>query len=135
MILLLQNFANLKISSCSLDLVCKISEFWSISWYFWSFKTFFIVSFLAFFSCFFTVEGLHIAVPLVNTKLKDTGYSFYRSGVCLENYTPWQSFQLNPVFLSLNCIKRSEAAISLKNKLKNHLQSYSCWLDDHVYHF
>ena len=50
MILLLQNFANLKILPCSLDWVCKISEFWSISWYFWSLKTFFIVSCSAFFS-------------------------------------------------------------------------------------
>ena len=31
-------------------------------------------------------------------------------------------FNKNPLFLSLNCIERSEAAISLKNKLKNHPQ-------------
>ena len=35
-------------------------------------------------------------------------------------------FNKNPLFLSLNCIERSEAAISLKNKLKNHPQPYSC---------
>ena len=81
---MLQNFASLKISSCSLNWVCKMVEFWSISWYFLSFKTFSIVSFLAFFLRFFTIAGLHIAIPSVNTNLKDTGYTFYRSGVSLK---------------------------------------------------
>ena len=40
------------------------------------FKTFFIVSFLAFFLRSFKIAGLHIAIPVVNTNLKDTGYSF-----------------------------------------------------------
>ena len=31
-------------------------------------------------------------------------------------------FNKNPLFLSLSCIERFEAAISLKNKLKNHPQ-------------
>ena len=35
-------------------------------------------------------------------------------------------FNKNPLFLSLNCTGRLEAAISLKNKLKNHPQPYSC---------
>ena len=35
-------------------------------------------------------------------------------------------FNENPLFLSLNCTGRLEAAISLKNKLKNHPQPYSC---------
>ena len=35
-------------------------------------------------------------------------------------------FRKNPLFLSLNCIERSEAETSLKNKLKNHPQPYSC---------
>ena len=136
---MLQNFANLKISPYSLDWLCKVLEFWSISCYFWSFKTFFIVRFLAFFSRSFTIAGLHIAIPLVNTNLKDTGYSFYRSEK-LENYL-WKIivldriFNKNPVFLSLNCTERSEAAMSLGNKLKNHPQPYSCWLDDNIYHF
>ena len=80
-------FANLQISPSSMDWVCKILQFWSISWYFWSFKTFFIVSYLVFFSRFFTNAGLHIANPLVNTNLND--YPFYRSGVPLENNSPW----------------------------------------------
>ena len=109
MIHLLQNFINLKISPSSLDWVCKRLEFWSISWYYWSIKTFYVVSFLAFFLRSFTTAGLHIAIPLVNTNLKDTGYSD-------------RVFNKNPLFLSLNCIERSEAAISLKNKLKNHPQ-------------
>ena len=32
---------------------------------------------------------------LVNTNLKDTGYSFYRSGVSLENYSPFRVFNKN----------------------------------------
>ena len=85
MILLLQNLANLKISPCSLNGVCKILEFWSSSWYFWSFKSFFIFSFWH----SFAIIGFHIAILSANTNLKDTGYSFYRSGVSLENYSPW----------------------------------------------
>ena len=81
MILLLQNLANLKISPCSLNGVCKILEFWSSSWYFWSFKSFFIFSFWH----SFAIIGFHIAILSANTNLKDTGYSFYRSGVSLEN--------------------------------------------------
>ena len=38
-------------------------------------------------------------------------------------------------FLSLNCIERSEAAISFESKLKNHPQPYRCCLDDNIYHF
>ena len=53
MILLLQNFATLKISPCSLDWVCTILEFWSISSYFWSSKTFLIVSFFCILFAFF----------------------------------------------------------------------------------
>ena len=64
-----QNVENLKTSPCSLDCVWKILDFWS-------FKTFFIFSFLAFFLLSFTITGLHIAIPSVNTNLKDTGYSF-----------------------------------------------------------
>ena len=82
-------FANLQISPSSMDWVCKILQFWSISWYFWSFKTFFIIIFLAFFSRSFRNAGLHIAIPVVNINLKDTVYSFYRSGVSLENYSSW----------------------------------------------
>ena len=33
-----------------------------------------------------------------------------------------RTFNENPLFLSLNCIERSKAAISLKNKLKSHPQ-------------
>ena len=84
MIFLFQNFANLKISPCSLE---------------------------------------------------DTRHSFYQSGVSLEIILLDRVFSKNPLFLSLNYIERSEAAISLKNKLKNHPQSYSCCLDDNIYHF
>ena len=59
------------------------------------FKTFiitnivcFLVSFLPFVLRSFTITGFHIAVPLVNTNFKDTEYSFYQSGVSLENYSP-----------------------------------------------
>ena len=59
------------------------------------FKTFiitsivcFLVSFLPFVLCSFTIAGFHIAIPLVNTNFKDTEYSFYQSGVSLENYSP-----------------------------------------------
>ena len=55
----------------------------------------FSVSFLAFFSRSFTIAGLYIAIPLVNVNLKDTGYSFYRSGVSLENYSPFSKFELH----------------------------------------
>ena len=44
-------------------------------------------------------------------------------------------FSKNPLFLSLNCIERSEAAISFESKLKNHPQPYRCCLDDNIYHF
>ena len=40
-----------------------------------------MVVFWAFFWRSFTNAGLHIGIPLVNINLKDTGYSFYRSGV------------------------------------------------------
>ena len=95
MVLLLQNFANLKILPCSLDWVCKVLEFRSISWYFWSLKTLFMISFLAFFLHPFTIAGLLTASPLVNTNLtlwllfNTNGYSFYRCGVSLESYSPW----------------------------------------------
>ena len=138
MIFLLQNFANLKISPCSLDWVSKTLEFWSISWYFWLFKTFFIVSFLAFFSRSFTIACLHI--PLVNTNLKDTGYLRILDTLFTDLEYLWKIivldrvFNKNPLFLSLNYIERSEAAIPLKNELNNHPQPYSCWLDD-IYSF
>ena len=134
-ILLLQKFANWKISTCSLDWVCKILEFWSISRYFWSFKTFCIGSFLEFFSRSFTIAGSHIAIPIVNTNLRALDTLFYRSWVSLENYSPWYIFNKNPLFLSWKYIERSEAAIWLKNNLKNHPQPYGCWLDDNIYHF
>ena len=127
MIFLLRNFVNLKITPCSLDWVCKILEIWSISWYFWSFKTLFVVSFLAFFSRSFTIAGLHKVIPLVNTNLKDNGYSLHQSRASF-----WKIIVLDRVFnkyllfLSLNCIR---------NELKNHSQPYSCWLDDNIYHF
>ena len=57
--------------------------------------TFFTVSFLVIFLRSFTIAGLHIAIPLVNTNPKDTGYSFYRSGVSLENYSPFRVFNKN----------------------------------------
>ena len=53
-----------------------------------SLKTFFIVSFLAFFSGSFIIAGLYTTIPLVNTNLKDTGYSFHRYEISLENYSP-----------------------------------------------
>ena len=37
----------------------------------------------------FTTAGLAIEIPFVNTNLKNTGTSFYRSGVSLGNYSPW----------------------------------------------
>ena len=141
MIFLLQNFANLKISPGSLDWVSKTLEFWSISWYFWLFKTFFIVSLLAFFSRSFTIACLHIAIPLVNTNLKDTGYLRILDTLFTDLEYLWKIivldrvFNKNPLFLSLNYIERSETAISLKNKLNNHPQPYSCWLDDNIYSF
>ena len=57
--------------------------------------TFFTVSFLVIFFCTLTIADLHIAIPLVNTNPKDTGYSFYRSGVSLENYSPFRVFNKN----------------------------------------
>ena len=131
MILFFQTFGNLKISPSSSDWVYKILEFSSIS-YFWSFKTFFIVSFLAFFSRSFTIAGLYIAIPLVNTNHKGTGCSYRSYALTDTDLTDltdlWKIivldrvFNKNPLFLNFNCIKRSEAAIPLKNKLKNHPQ-------------
>ena len=36
----------------------------------------------------FTIADLHITIPLVITNLRDSGYSFYQSGVSLKNYSP-----------------------------------------------
>ena len=59
--------------------------------------TFFTVSFLVIF--FLHSYNCRLAysnsIPLVNTNPKDTGYSFYRSGVSLENYSPFRVFNKN----------------------------------------
>ena len=83
-----------------------------------------MVVFWAFFWRFFTNAGLHIEIPLVNINLKDTLFTDLEYLWKIVDFD--RIFIKNPLFVSLNCIERSEAALSLKNKLKNHPQPCSC---------
>ena len=124
MILLLQNFANLKILPCILDWVCKVLEIWSFSWYFWSRMTFFVVSFSAFFSRSFTIAGLYIAIPLgyiaipLIQVLRTLDIPFPIWNIFKKINFLDRIFNKSPLFQSLNCIERSEAGISLKKNWK-----------------
>ena len=64
---------------------------------------------------------IYISVPLRTLDTLFTNLDYLWRIVVLDIF-----FDKNPLFLSLNCTERSEAAISLKNKSKNHPQPYSC---------
>ena len=116
MILLLQDFANLKISLVVWIEYVKFQNFGVLHDNFGHLRHF---SQLAFWRSFI-IAGLHITIlRVLDTLFIDLEY--YQKIIALDRV-----FNKNPLSLSLNWIERSQAAISLKSKLKNHLQSYSC---------